>query len=219
MARTYKAVEVSAPGTLRVVEREVSEPGPGQVRIRVEACGVCHSDTGTVTGGYPGLGLPRVPGHEVVGRIDALGTGVSRWKIGQRVGVGFFGGEDGVCEPCRRGDMVNCQNPVIPGITMDGGYAEVIIAEARGIAAIPDETHSHRSRSSPLCGSYDIQRSSQCWPAGWRFSSCAGRGGTWASWYPVREAHGFSHSRHRPRRRQGEARQRPGCASLHRYCG
>ena len=142
MADTYKAVEVSAPGVLRVVERSVSEPGPGQVRIRVEVCGVCHSDVATVTGTYPGLTLPRVPGHEVVGRIEALGAGVSRWKIGQRVGVGFFGGEDGVCEPCRRGDMVNCQNPVIPGITVDGGYAEVIIAEARGIAAIPDELRS-----------------------------------------------------------------------------
>jgi propanol-preferring alcohol dehydrogenase len=142
MAETYKAVEVSAPGTLRVVERQVSEPGPGQVRIRVEACGVCHTDAATVTGNYPGLTLPRVPGHEVVGRIDALGTGITRWKIGQRVGVGFFGGEDGVCEPCRRGDTVNCQNPVLPGITVDGGYAEVIIAEARGVAAIPDELTS-----------------------------------------------------------------------------
>lgn len=145
---TYKAVEVSAPGVLRVVERPVPEPGAGQVRIRVEACGICHTDAATVTGNYPGLTLPRVPGHEVVGRIEALGSGVSRWKIGQRVGVGFFGGEDGVCEPCRRGDMVNCQNPVIPGVTMDGGYAEVMIAEARGIAAIPDELRS--AEAAPL---------------------------------------------------------------------
>ena len=142
MKNTYKAVEVSAPGALRMVERPVSEPGAGQVRIRVEACGICHTDAATVTGTYPGLTLPRVPGHEVVGRIEALGSGVSRWKIGQRVGVGFFGGEDGVCEPCRRGDIVNCQNPVIPGVTVDGGYAEVMIAEARGIASIPDELTS-----------------------------------------------------------------------------
>jgi alcohol dehydrogenase, propanol-preferring len=139
MKDTYKAVEVSAPGVLQMVERQIAEPEAGQVRIRVEACGVCHTDASTVTGTYPGLTLPRVPGHEVVGRIEALGSGVSRWKIGQRVGVGFFGGEDGVCEPCRRGDMVNCQNPVIPGVTVDGGYAEVMIAEARGIASIPDE--------------------------------------------------------------------------------
>ncbi len=142
MADTYQAVEVSAPGVLRVVERPIRDLGAGQVRIRVEACGVCHSDAATVTGMYPGLTLPRVPGHEIVGRIHALGSGVSRWKVGQRVGVGFFGGEDGVCEPCRRGSMVNCQNPVIPGITVDGGYAEMVIAEARGIAAIPDELGS-----------------------------------------------------------------------------
>lgn len=148
MADTYKAVEVSAPGTLRVVRRSISEPGAGQVRMRVEACGVCHTDAATVTGGYPGLRLPRVPGHDVVGRIEALGAGVTRWKIGQRVGVGFFGGEDGVCEPCRRGDVVNCQNLVIPGITGDGGYAEVIIAEARAIASIPDELTS--AEAAPL---------------------------------------------------------------------
>jgi len=142
MKGTYKAVEVSEPGVLRVVERPVSEPGAGQVRIRVEACGICHTDAATVTGIYPGLKLPRVPGHEVVGRIEALGSGAARWKIGQRVGIGFFGGEDGVCEPCRRGDIVNCQNPVIPGVTADGGYAEVMIAEARGIASIPDELGS-----------------------------------------------------------------------------
>src|SRR5437016_6723527 len=142
MRGTYKAVEVSAPGTLRIVEGSISEPGAGQVRIRVEACGICHTDAATVTGIYPGLTLPRVPGHEVVGRIEALGSGVSKWKIGQRIGVGFFGGEDGVCEPCRRGDIVNCQNPVIPGVTVDGGYAEVMIAEARGIASIPDELTS-----------------------------------------------------------------------------
>jgi D-arabinose 1-dehydrogenase-like Zn-dependent alcohol dehydrogenase len=142
MSATYKAVEVSAPGTLRVVDRSLREPGEGQVRIRVEACGVCHSDAATVTGVYPGLELPRVPGHEVVGRIDAVGPRVSRWKVGQRVGVGFFGGEDGVCEPCRRGDIVNCLRPVTPGVTVDGGYAEVMIAEARGIASIPEELAS-----------------------------------------------------------------------------
>src|ERR1700684_3612209 len=148
MKETYKAVEVSAPGVLRVVERPVSEPGADQVRIRVEACGICHTDAATVTGTYPGLNLPRVRGHEVVGRIEAVGSGVSRWKIGQRVGVGFFGGEDGVCEPCRRGDIVNCQNPVTSGVTVDGGYAEVMIAEARGISSVPDELTS--AEAAPL---------------------------------------------------------------------
>ena len=139
MTSTYRAVEVSASGTLRVVERKVSEPGAGQVRIRVEACGICHTDAATVAGIYPGLKLPRVPGHEVVGRIEGLGSGVSRWKIGQRVGVGLIAGEDGVCEPCRRGDAVNCQNPVTSGVTADGGYAEVMIAEARALSSVPDE--------------------------------------------------------------------------------
>ena len=148
MAKTYKAVEVSAPGVLRVVERAIPAPGPGQVRIRVEACGICHTDSATVTGTYPGLKLPRVPGHEVVGRIEALGGGVSRWKIGQRVGVGLIAGEDGVCESCRRGDTVNCQNPVTSGVTVDGGYAEVMIAEARGIASVPDELSS--AEAAPL---------------------------------------------------------------------
>jgi propanol-preferring alcohol dehydrogenase len=148
MKETYMAVEVSAPGVLRVVERPVSEPGADQVRIRVEACGICHTDAATVTGTYPGLNLPRVPGHEVVGRIEALGSGVSRWKIGQRVGVGFFGGEDGVCEPCRRGDIVNCHSPVVPGVTVDGGYAEAMIAEARGISSIPDDLGS--AEAAPL---------------------------------------------------------------------
>jgi len=148
MATTYKAVEVSAPGILRVVERTIPEPGPGQVRIRVEACGVCHTDAATVTGIYPGLSLPRVPGHEVIGRIEALGSGVSRWKIDQRVGVGLIAGEDGVCEPCRRGDTVNCQNPVVSGVSVDGGYAEVMIAEARGISSVPDELTS--AEAAPL---------------------------------------------------------------------
>jgi len=148
MKATYKAVEVSTPGNLRLVERPVTDPGAGQVRIRVEACGICHTDAATITGIYPGLTLPRVPGHEVVGRIEALGSGVSKWKIGQRVGVGLIAGEDGVCEPCRRGDTVNCQNPVVSGVTVDGGYAEVMIAEARGIASIPDELNS--AEAAPL---------------------------------------------------------------------
>src|SRR6202140_3352978 len=148
MKDAYKAVEVSEPGVLRVVDRQVSEPAAGQVRIRVEACGICHTDAATVMGVYPGLTLPRVPGHEVVGCIEALGAGVSRWKIGQRVGVGLIAGEDGVCESCRRGDPVNCQSPVTSGVTVDGGYAEVMIAEARAISSVPDELTS--AEAAPL---------------------------------------------------------------------
>src|SRR3989442_1160525 len=148
MPDTYKAVEVFEPGKLLVVERPVTEPEAGQVRIRVEACGICHTDAATVVGVYPGLTLPRVPGHEVVGRIEALGAGVPRWKIGQRVGVGLIAGEDGVCEPCRRGDIVNCQNPVTSGVTVDGGYAEVMTPEARPISSVPDELTS--AEAAPL---------------------------------------------------------------------
>src|SRR6476660_4037330 len=148
MRGTYKAVEVYEPGKLRVVERPVAEPGAGQVRIRVEACGICHTDAATVMGIYPGLTLPRVPGHEVVGRIEALGKGVSRWRVGQRVGVGLIAGEDGVCESCRRGDIVNCRNPVTSGVTVDGGYAEMMIAEARGVSSVPEELTS--AEAAPL---------------------------------------------------------------------
>src|SRR5258708_33260050 len=148
MKDTYKAVEVYEPGKLRVVERQMSEPGAGQVRIRVEACGGCHTDAATIMGAYPGLTLPRVPGHGVVGRIDAMGSGVTRWKTGQRAGVGLIAGEDGVCESCRRGDIVNCQNPVVSGVTTDGGYAEVMIAEARALSSVPDDLTS--AEAAPL---------------------------------------------------------------------
>ena len=120
MAKTYKAVEVGAPGSLRIVERPIPQPAEGQVLIRVEACGVCHTDSLTVEGQFPGLRFPRVPGHEVTGRIEAVGSGVSQWRFRQRVGVGFFGGSDGRCELCRRGDFINCQNLTISGISADG---------------------------------------------------------------------------------------------------
>jgi alcohol dehydrogenase, propanol-preferring len=138
---TYTAVEVSAPSELRVVERRVAEPGPGQVRIRVEACGVCHSDSATVEGLFP-IDWPRVPGHEAVGRIDALGPGVQGWAVGQRVGVGFLGGSCGYCEFCRNGDLVNCRNQEFTGVHSDGGYAEVMIAKATGLMRIPDDFSS-----------------------------------------------------------------------------
>src|SRR5579863_6049524 len=142
MGKTYKAVEITKPGTFRLVEKPVVGPGEEQVRIRVEACGVCHSDAGTVEGQLPGVVYPRVPGHEAIGRIEEVGRRVTTWKVGQRVGVGFFGGEDGTCETCRRGDTAYCQNPIITGVTSDGGYAEMIIAEARALVLIPDELKS-----------------------------------------------------------------------------
>src|ERR1700723_2338924 len=142
MGKTYKAVEITKPGIFRLVEKPVLGPGEEQVRIRLDACGVCHSDAGTVEGQLPGVVYPRVPGHEAIGRIEEVGRRVTTWKVGQRVGVGFFGGEDGTCETCRRGDTAYCQNPIITGVTSDGGYAEMMIAEARALALIPDELES-----------------------------------------------------------------------------
>jgi D-arabinose 1-dehydrogenase-like Zn-dependent alcohol dehydrogenase len=125
-----------------VVQRPLIDPPTGRVRLRVEACGICHTDSVTMDGLIPGIAYPRVPGHEVVGRIDALGEGVSGWKIGQRVGVGFLGGHCGVCTPCRRGDFVNCTNQPISGVHHDGGYAESMIAIPSGLASIPDDLGS-----------------------------------------------------------------------------
>jgi propanol-preferring alcohol dehydrogenase len=138
MTRTYKAVQVTKPGTLELVERTVVEPVYGQVRIRIEACGVCHTDAYTVQGGFPGLTYPRVPGHEAIGTIETLGPGVQDWRIGQRVGVGYLGGHCGHCDHCRRGDFVNCRNQPISGVHSDGGYAELMIALSSGLVAIPD---------------------------------------------------------------------------------
>src|SRR5947199_4928648 len=139
MSRTYKAAQATQPGKLEVVERAMIEPAFGQVRIRIEACGVWHSGACAVECGFPGLTYPRVPGHEVIGKIEAIGPGVQGWKEGQRVGVGFMGGHCGHCESCRRGDFVNCQNQPISGVHSDGGYAEMMIAQASGLAAIPDD--------------------------------------------------------------------------------
>src|SRR5271154_7293416 len=112
MGKTYKAVEITKPGTFRLVEKPVVGPGEEQVRIRVEACGVCHSDAGTVEGQLPGVVYPRVPGHEAIGRIEEIGPSVTSWKVGQRVGVGFFGGEDRTCETGRAGTQGNGRNPL-----------------------------------------------------------------------------------------------------------
>src|ERR1700756_4860335 len=140
-ATSYRAVQASKPGRLEMVEREQTAPPPGKVRIRVEACGVCHSDSGTIEGQFP-IDWPRVPGHELVGRIDALGSGVQGWAVGQRVGVGFLGGSCGYCEFCRHGDLVNCRNQEYTGIHHDGGYAEVMIAKATGLVSVPDDLSS-----------------------------------------------------------------------------
>jgi D-arabinose 1-dehydrogenase-like Zn-dependent alcohol dehydrogenase len=129
-----------AKGPLELVEREIPEPGPGSVRIKVQACGVCHSDSVTKEGIFPNIKYPRVPGHEVAGIIDAIGSGVKGWKTGQRVGVGWYGGHCGYCDPCRRGDFITCQiAPEISGVTFDGGYADYMVAPAEALALVPQE--------------------------------------------------------------------------------
>lgn len=138
---TYRVAQVTAPnGAFELVEREVPQPGPGEVRIAVEACGICHSDALFVSGGVPGLSFPEVPGHEIAGHIEELGQGVLErgWKVGDRVAVGWFGGSCGHCAPCRRGDFIVCTNLKVPGWAYDGGFGEKVVAPADALARIPD---------------------------------------------------------------------------------
>jgi D-arabinose 1-dehydrogenase-like Zn-dependent alcohol dehydrogenase len=135
-----RAVQVAAAGgAFEVVKREFPEPGPGHVRIRVQACGVCHSDSITKFGLFPGIAYPRVPGHEVAGIVDAVGADVPLFKKGQRVGLGWHGGHCNYCTPCRRGDFAMCQNGQVSGISFDGGYADYVIAPANALALVPDD--------------------------------------------------------------------------------
>jgi D-arabinose 1-dehydrogenase-like Zn-dependent alcohol dehydrogenase len=136
---TMRVAAISKPGgAFEIVEREVPNPQAGEVRIKVQACGVCHSDMLVKEGGWPGIQYPRVPGHEVVGIVDEVGAGVNTWKTGQRVGVGWHGGQDNTCLYCRRGDFANCQNVKIAGISYDGGYQQYMIAPIEALASIPD---------------------------------------------------------------------------------
>jgi D-arabinose 1-dehydrogenase-like Zn-dependent alcohol dehydrogenase len=138
--KKMKAVQVSkANGPFEVVERDVPEPGPGQVRIAVEACGICHSDAFVKAGAFPGLVLPRIPGHEIAGRIDAVGAGVTAWKPGVRAGVGWHGGHCFECTSCRKGLFINCEKEQITGISFDGGYAEYVVVPQAAVARIPEE--------------------------------------------------------------------------------
>src|SRR5260221_6637083 len=136
---TMKVAQIPKAGAdFEIVEREIPKPDVGHVRIKVQACGVCHSDVFTKEGAWPGIQYPRVPGHEVAGIIDELGAGVSSWRKGQRVGVGWHGGQDGTCLSCRRGDFRNCRNLKIPGISYDGGYQQYMVAPVEALAAIPE---------------------------------------------------------------------------------
>lgn len=136
---SMKAVQVSKPGgDFELVEREIPRPGPGQVRIRVQACGVCHSDSIIKDGLFPGIRYPRVPGHEIAGVIDDVGPGVVGWRTGERVGVGWHGGQDGTCPACRRGDFANCASGIVCGISYDGGYQEFMVAPVEAVARLPE---------------------------------------------------------------------------------
>ena len=140
---TMKVAQITKPGgDFQVIEREIPKPSAGQVRIKVQACGVCHSDVFTKEGQWPGIEYPRVPGHEVVGIVDDVGVGVTGWNKGQRVGVGWHGGQDGTCLSCRRGDFRNCRNLKIPGISYDGGYQQYMVAPVEALAAIPESLSS-----------------------------------------------------------------------------
>jgi len=144
-----KAVQVPKAGAdFEIVEREIPQPAAGQVRIRVLACGICHSDEIVKEGLFPGITYPRVPGHEVAGVIDELGAGVTAWKKGERVGVGWHGGQDGTCLACRRGDFVNCANGKICAITFDGGYQEFMVSPVEGLARVPDSLDA--AEAAPL---------------------------------------------------------------------
>lgn len=137
---TMKAVQVSkANGPFEVVERNIPEPGPGQIRIKVEACGICHSDMFVKSGGYPGLAFPRVPGHEIAGRVDAVGPNVNVWKKGDRAGVGWHGGHCFECNACRKGLFINCEKAQVTGISYDGGYAEYTVVPSAAAARIPEK--------------------------------------------------------------------------------
>jgi D-arabinose 1-dehydrogenase-like Zn-dependent alcohol dehydrogenase len=150
-AATMKVAQITKPGAgFQIVGREIPEPQAGQVRIKVQACGVCHSDVFTVEGSWPGIQYPRVPGHEVVGIIDEVGDGVSEWKKGQRVGVGWHGGQDNTCLECRRGDFRNCRNLKVTGISYDGGYQEYMLAPVAALAAVP-ESLSDAEAAPLLC--------------------------------------------------------------------
>src|SRR5712672_3312494 len=146
-----KAAQVTKPGgSFEITEREIPQPGAAEIRIKVQACGICHSDAFTKDGSWPGIQYPRIPGHEVVGLVDELGDRVTEWKKGQRVGVGWHGGHDGTCRACQRGDFRNCQNLKVPGISYDGGYQQYMIAPVEAVVAIP-ESLSDTEAAPLLC--------------------------------------------------------------------
>ena len=198
-----------------ITDVEIPEPGPGHVRVKVHACGVCHSDSLTVIG-MMGNSFPRAPGHEVAGVVDAVGEGVTTWNVGDRVGVGWFGGCDFTCEACRRGDFISCENGQIPGIAYDGGYAEYMVAPAEALARIPDDLSDVDAAPLMCAGitTFNALRESVARPGD--LVAVLGVGGLGPPRHPVRGEDGLRGRRHRARHGQGAAGQRAWRASLHR---
>ena len=218
MKTKMKVAQISKPGgDFELVERDIPEPGPGQVRIKVEACGVCHSDMLVKEGYWPGLQYPRVPGHEIAGRIDALGSGVTAWKTGDRVGVGWHGGHDFVCDECRRGDFAMCANRKVTGIDYDGGYAEYVIAPAEALAAIPNQVPAEEAGPFMCAGVtvFNALRNSGARPGD--LVAVQGIGGLGHLGVQYARKMGFENRCARTGRRQRTARQTTRRTSLHRF--
>ena len=218
MSSTYRAFEVTGQRQFKLVERQRREPLPGEVRLRVQACGVCHSDVLAVEGMRADPSKPVVPGHEVAGVVEAVGPGVTAWHEGDRVGVGYLNGHCGECESCRRGDFVNCSNQEQTGTTVDGGYAEVAYARASGLVRLPDDVDPADLGAAAVRGADGVQRVA----AGHCRRAARGAGGHPGNWWAGSPRHPIRHQArlpgrgHHPGRRKGEAgtatRRRP----LHR---
>src|SRR6266478_1123449 len=211
MSKKMRVVQVpQAGGPLELVERDIPEPERGWVRVKVEACGVCHSDSLVKEGLWPGIQYPRVPGHEVIGVVDDVGEGVKPRKTGQRVGVGWHAGNCGYCDHCRRGEFFACTVALLTtGISFDGGYAEYMVAPAEAVAFVPDEL-------SAVGGRDDVQRAQKqrrkrrrcrCGARDWR---------TRSPWRAVRSQDGIQNGGDRARERQSGIRETTRCTSLHR---
>ena len=214
---TMRAVQVASAGAdFELVEREVPTPGLGEALVRVHACGVCHSDSFAKEGGYPGVSHPLVPGHEIAGAIEALGDGVKGWEIGQRVGVGWFGGNCGYCEWCRRGSLIDCENMEIPGITIDGGYADYVVVRASALASMPDDLADEEPRRCCAPGSPPTTPCATAAPAAATASPCSASAASVTSASSSPPSWASRPSRSPAAKREGGARPRARRPPLHR---
>ena len=216
------AVQVSRPGgPLELVERPIPDPEPGSVRIKVQACGICHSDVFTKEGHWPGITYPRVPGHEVIGLIDAVGNGrPARWQTGQRVGIGWHAWHCGSCDNCRRGDFFACQTGVqVTGISFDGGYADYMIAPATALALVPEELQAADGRAAHVRRPHHVQRAAEQRRTTGRSRRGPRRRRARPPRRPIRSQDGIPHRRNCPREGQGAARAATRCVPLHRQPG